>query len=257
MRQLVVKAAIFCGVSLFIVDGSKIKSCPLCDHTLLGQRVEAEGNYKKESDKPVKYQLKPLGYVFSALEPFLDARTVEIHYTKHHQGYVDKLNAALEKHPELFKTSLEQLLTHLDTLVPEDIRTDVRNQGGGDWAHDFFWNCMAPADQRRELGGELKKAIEKQFGSFDEFKKAFSKVAAAHFGSGWCWLVKTDKGELEIISTPYHEIPQQRGKKPLLVVDVWEHAYYLKFQNRRTEYIDAWWNVVKWLFVEEQFLGSK
>jgi len=222
--------------------------CPFC-----GGGIEVASS---KEGIVVKYELKQLPYAFNALEPYLDARTVEIHYTKHHKGYVDKLNAALDKHPELFKRPLVDLLTHLDAL-PEDIRTDVRNQGGGHWAHEFFWNCMAAPSQsltgQREPDGELKKAIGKQFGSFDEFKKAFTKAATGAFGSGWCWLVQGPKGELEIISTPNHGIPQQQGKKPLLVVDIWEHAYYLKFQNRRPEYIEAWWNVVNWPFVAAQW----
>lgn len=205
----------------------------------------------KLRNKMEKYERAPLGYGYSALEPYMDAQTLEIHYTKHHQAYVDKLNKALEKHPELFKKPLEVLLVNLDE-VPEDIRTDVRNNGGGHWAHGFFWKCMAPA-QKREPQGTLKAALEKTFGSVDEFKKAFEAAATAHFASGWCWLVIDREGNLKIISTPNHDLPQRDGLSPLLVIDVWEHAYYLKYQNRRGEFINSWWNVVNWPYVEELF----
>lgn len=198
-----------------------------------------------------KYERAPLTYGYSALEPYMDAQTVEIHYTKHHQAYVDKLNKALEKHPELFKKPLEELLVHLDE-VPEDIRLDVRNQGGGHWAHDFFWKCMTPAHGQLPQGA-FKIALEKNFGSIDGFKKAFEAAATAHFASGWCWLVRDGAGNLKIVSTPNHDLPQRDGLSPLLVIDVWEHAYYLKYQNRRGEFINSWWNVVNWPYVEENF----
>lgn len=200
-----------------------------------------------------KFVLPPLPYGYSALEPDLDGRTVEIHYTKHHQGYVHNLNIALAKHPELFSKSLEELLTNLDQ-IPADIRTAVRNQGGGDYIHTMFWNCMAPATtQPREPQGLLKTALEKSFGSIADFKKKFEETAIAHFGSGWAWLVVDKNGDLKIVSTPNHDIPQRDGLKPILVVDVWEHAYYLKFQNRRAEFLASWWNVVNWPYVEELF----
>ncbi|MCL5436287.1 MAG: superoxide dismutase [Candidatus Dependentiae bacterium] len=197
--------------------------------------------------------LPPLPYLYNALEPYLDARTVEIHYTKHHRGYVDKVNKAFEKHPELVAKPLEELLTHLE-LVPEDIRAAVRNQGGGAYIHTFFWRCMAPAGAAlREPKGALKSALEKSFGSVADFKKKFEEVALSHFGSGWAWLVIDKTGALSVISTPNHDIPQRQGLTPLLVLDVWEHAYYLKFQNRRNEFVAAWWHVVNWSHVEELF----
>ncbi len=209
---------------------------------------------KLRGDSQVKrVEISALPYAFNALEPHLDAKTVEIHYTKHHQGYVDKLNRAFEKHPELFDKSLEELLIHLDQ-VPEDIRVDVRNQGGGDFIHTFFWNCMAPAKNPvHEPQGALKTALEKSFGSVADFKKKFEEVALGHFGSGWAWLVIDRDGALRVVSTVNHDIPQRDGLIPLLVVDVWEHAYYLKFQNRRAEFLAAWWNVVNWPYVAELF----
>lgn len=203
---------------------------------------------KRERKITMKFQLEPLPYRFDALEPFLDARTVELHYTKHHQGYVDKLNSALEAYPEFFSWSLEKLVTSID-LLPDSIRTAVRNQGGGHWAHTFFWNCLSP-HAHQEPSGDLKIKLEKTYGSFDAFKKAFEAQALSFFGSGWCWLVVDEKGDLSIMTTQNHEVPQQSSKKPLLVVDLWEHAYYLKFQNRRAEYLTEWWNVVNWSFVE-------
>lgn len=209
----------------------------------------------------ITYEQSPLPYVYKALEPYLDARTVEIHYTKHHKGYVEKLNTAVEKHPELFKKPLEELLMHLDR-VPEDIRLAVRNQGGGHWAHEFFWHCMAPAEApqapRMPKPGQLKTMIDAQYGSFEGFKLAFEKVAMGLFGSGWTWLVlDTKTNKLTIVTTPNHDLPQREGLMPLLVLDIWEHAYYLKFQNRRADFISQWWNVVNWDFVAtclEQYL---
>lgn len=200
-----------------------------------------------------KAEISALPYAYNALEPHIDARTIEIHYTKHHQGYVDKLNKALEKYPELRMRSLEDLLVNLEQ-VPEDIRREVRNQGGGHFVHTFFWNCMAPVQGvRSEPKGVLKDALEKRFGSIEGFKKKFEEVALGQFGSGWAWLVVDRTGELKIIGTVNHDIPQRDGYTPLLVVDVWEHAYYLKFQNRRAEFLAAWWNVVNWPYVEEKF----
>ena len=196
------------------------------------------------------YTLPELPYAFDALEPYMDAQTVEIHYSKHHKTYVDKLNTALEKHPELFKKSVEELLIDLNKL-PEDIRTAVRNFGGGHANHSFFWPCMAPKSGGVP-NGKLLAAITTDFGSFDAFKKQFTDTATTLFGSGYCWLVLTGK-KLEIMITKDQDSPLSAGKKPLLVIDVWEHAYYLKYQNRRAEFISAWWNLVDWKYVEENF----
>lgn len=199
----------------------------------------------------MKHELPKLPYAYDALEPYLDARTMEIHYTKHHQTYVNKLNEALEKHPEIADKSLEELLRSLDS-VPEDIRTAVRNHGGGHWNHSFFWTVMGPSRgaQGAEPGGAIGESIVKTFGGFQRFKEEFAKAAAGVFGSGWAWLVAGADGALSIVSTPNQDSPISKGQKPLLALDVWEHAYYLKYQNKRPDYIEAWWNVVNWEEVE-------
>lgn len=197
------------------------------------------------------FQLPELNYEFNALEPYIDAKTMEIHYTKHHQIYVDKLNEALGKHLELSDKPLEELLMNLET-VPEDIRTAVRNHGGGHFNHSLFWQIMAP-NAGGEPRGELKVAIEKDFGSFVVFKEAFSKVAATHFGSGWAWLAKDKDGKLVIFSLPNQDCPLLQCLKPVLGLDLWEHAYYLKYQNRRAEYIENFFHIVNWLNVEKKF----
>ncbi len=196
------------------------------------------------------FELSKLPYAYEALEPFIDAQTMNIHHTKHHQAYVTNLNAALEKHPELGGWSLDALVAKL-AEVPEDIRTAVRNHGGGHWNHDLFWNIMAP-NAGGEPGGALGKAIETDFGSFANFKAEFDKAAMGRFGSGWAWLVeKADK--LVVVSTANQDNPLTDGLKPLMGIDVWEHAYYLKYQNRRADYIAAWWNVVNWDAVASRF----
>lgn len=222
-----------------------------------GERsVESHKKENKEKGYAMKvtYNQSPLPYDYKALEPYLDARTLELHYTKHHAGYVKKLGEALEKHPELLQKSVEEILIHLDA-VPEDIRLAVRNQGGGHWVHEFFWRCMRPASFAKSLAeGKLKAKIEEQFGSFDAFKKEFEKSALGLFGSGWTWLVFDPQiNKLRIMTTPNHDLPQREGMVPLLVLDVWEHAYYLKFQNRRAEFIEQWWHVVDWTFVASCF----
>ncbi|RCS54945.1 superoxide dismutase [Bremerella cremea] len=195
--------------------------------------------------------LPPLPYAFDALEPYIDAKTMEIHHDKHHQGYVNKLNAALAEHPELQEMPLEKLLANLDA-VPESIRTAVRNNGGGHLNHSLFWQMMTP-DGGKQDKGRVGDAINKTFGSFENFQKEFAAKAGGQFGSGWAWLVVGDNGKLEVISTPNQDTPVSQGKTPILGVDVWEHAYYLKYQNLRGGYVDAWWNVVNWDFVNELF----
>lgn len=199
------------------------------------------------------YQLEALPYAYDALEPYIDARTMEIHHTKHHATYISNLNAALEKYPELFSKTLNELLADLNA-VPEDIRTVVRNHGGGTWNHSFFWKIMAPGAGGAPTG-ELAEAIAKAFGSFDAFKAEFEKAANGRFGSGWAWLVK--KGDsLAVISTPNQDNPLSEGLVPILGLDVWEHAYYLKYQNRRAEYVSNWWNVVNWEAVARLYAGE-
>lgn len=189
------------------------------------------------------HELEKLPYAYDALEPFIDKQTMEIHHTKHHKTYVDKLNAALEGHEELKKKSVEELLKNLQS-VPEAIRTAVRNHGGGHYNHSLFWNMMAPQSGGNPTGA-LAEAIDKKFGSFEKFKELFSNSAIGLFGSGWTWLVWNGK-ELEIINTPNQDSPFSTGNIPLLGIDLWEHAYYLLRQNRRVEYVENWWNVVNW-----------
>ena len=189
------------------------------------------------------FELPKLPYAEDALEPYIDAQTMNIHHTKHHQAYVTNLNAAIEKPPELANKSLEDLLSDLNA-VPEDIRTAVRNHGGGTWNHNLFWEIMAPK-MGGSPSGELTKALESAFGSFDAFKEEFTKAATTRFGSGWAWLVRKGEG-LAVVSTANQDTPLSEGMTPILGLDVWEHAYYLKYQNRRPEYITNWWNVVNW-----------
>jgi Fe-Mn family superoxide dismutase len=189
------------------------------------------------------HQLPPLPYDFSALEPHIDTQTMQIHHGKHHQAYVNNLNAALDKHPELHSKSAEDLIRTL-SAVPEHIRTAVRNNGGGHVNHTMFWTLMAPHAGGAPTGA-LAEAIGSAFGSFDAFKEQFAKAGVGRFGSGWAWLIDTG-GTLSIESTANQDNPMMDGKKAILGIDVWEHAYYLKYQNRRPDYINAWWNVVNW-----------
>jgi Fe-Mn family superoxide dismutase len=196
------------------------------------------------------FTLPALPYDFAALEPSIDARTMEIHHDKHHAGYVNNLNAALEKAPELQAKSLDDLLQNLDS-VPESIRTAVRNNAGGHWNHSMFWEIMSPKGGG-EPTGKLADAIKTSFGDFATFKTQFADAAAKRFGSGWAWLVK-DGSKLSITSTPNQDTPVMEKKHPILGVDVWEHAYYLKYQNKRPDYVAAWWNVVNWAEVGRRF----
>ena len=199
------------------------------------------------------YTLPALPYDFGALEPHIDAQTMQIHHGKHHQAYVNNLNAALDKHPELHKKTLEELLGNINT-VPEDIRTAVRNNAGGHHNHSLFWTIMAPR-AGGEPSGTLADAIKKTFGDFAKFKEAIGTAATTRFGSGWAWLASAN-GKLEVFSTANQDSPLMDGKKPILGLDVWEHAYYLKYQNRRPDYIGAWWNVVNWPEVQKRFDAS-
>jgi Fe-Mn family superoxide dismutase len=201
------------------------------------------------------HKLPNLPYGYSALEPHIDTRTMAVHHDKHHAAYVNNLNAALEGHQDLQDKSTIELLVDLDA-IPEDIRTAVRNNGGGHLAHALFWPCLSPKGGG-EPGGGLAEAIEEAFGSFEDFRQAFSQAAATFFGSGWVWLCVDGEGELALASTPGHELPLVQGLIPILVIDVWEHAYYLKFENRRADYIAAWWNVVNWKQVSANYSAAK
>ncbi len=195
--------------------------------------------------------LPDLPYDYDALEPTIDARTMEIHHTKHHQGYVNKLNAALESHGDLAAKSLKELLVGIES-VPESIRTAVRNNGGGHANHSLFWTVMSP-EGGGQAGGSLGKAITSAFGSFDAFKDKFSSAAGGRFGSGWAWLAVDSGGGLTVLSTANQDSPFMQGLTPILGLDVWEHAYYLNYQNRRPDYVSAWWNVVNWDKVAEYY----
>jgi len=199
------------------------------------------------------YVLPPLPYAFDALEPHIDARTMEIHHGKHHQAYITNVNAALESHPDLLKKPVEELVAGLNTL-PEAVRTAVRNNGGGHANHSLFWTVMGPS-KGGEPAGALGKAIAAAFGDFAAFKDAFSKAAMGRFGSGWAWLVTDKAGKLQVVSTANQDSPLTDGAKPVLGLDVWEHAYYLNYQNRRADYVAAWWNVVNWDEVAGRFGG--
>jgi Fe-Mn family superoxide dismutase len=196
------------------------------------------------------HELTPLPYAFDALEPWIDARTMEIHHDKHHAAYVANLNKALDGQPALQSLTLQDLLADLNR-VPEAVRTAVRNNGGGHSNHDFFWKLMKPGGGGEPVG-ELAEAIKSAFGSFAEFKAKFSAAAVGRFGSGWAWL-QVQGGKLLVDSTPNQDTPVMSGGRPVLGLDVWEHAYYLKYQNRRAEYAEAWWNVVNWPRAEENY----
>jgi Fe-Mn family superoxide dismutase len=190
------------------------------------------------------FTLPALPYAYDALEPHIDARTMEIHHSKHHQAYVNNLNAALEKAPQLEGKSLDDLMRGINS-VPETVRTAVRNNGGGHWNHSMFWELMG-AQKGGEPKGRIGDAIKSSFGDFAKFKEQFTAAATGRFGSGWAWLIDEGNGKLSITSTPNQDNPLMDGKKAILGLDVWEHAYYLKYQNKRPDYVAAWWNVVNW-----------
>jgi Fe-Mn family superoxide dismutase len=198
----------------------------------------------------VAHELPPLPYDYNALEPHIDEQTMRIHHDKHHGTYVNNLNAALEKHPDLQKKSIEDLLRGINS-VPEDVRTVVRNNGGGHANHTMFWEIMGPGGSGQPKGA-IADAIKAAFSGFDQFKEQFAKAGVGRFGSGWAWLIDAG-GKLVIESSANQDSPLMEGKKPILGLDVWEHAYYLKYQNRRPDYIAAWWNVVNWDAVNKRF----
>ena len=197
------------------------------------------------------HSLPPLPYDYPALEPYIDAQTMTLHHDKHHAAYVNNLNAALEKHSQFASKSVEELLRDINS-VPEDIRTTVRNNGGGHMNHTMFWQIMKPKGGGPPTG-RVADEIRKTFGSFEEFQKLFNDVGTKRFGSGWVWLVRSKAGKLEVISTANQDNPIMDGHHAIMGNDVWEHAYYLKYQNRRPEYLAAWWNVVNWDEVNKRF----
>lgn len=197
------------------------------------------------------FTLPPLDYPFDALEPYIDERTMRIHYLKHHQTYVNNLNAALDKHPELKNRTLTELLSDLRS-IPEDIRTAVRNNGGGHYNHSLFWKILTPGGPRRPAG-RLARAIEQSFDGWDAFRWLFSHAAESHFGSGWAWLVLDGQKQLRVTSMNNQDNPVMVGKFPIFGLDVWEHAYYLKYQNRRPEYIENVWNLYNWAVISDRY----
>jgi Fe-Mn family superoxide dismutase len=199
------------------------------------------------------HSLPPLPYAADALEPHIDKQTMEIHHGKHHAAYVNNLNTALEKHPDLQSKSVEDLIRGIGS-VPEDVRTAVRNNGGGHANHTMFWQIMAPK-AGGEPTGAIADAIKSSFGSFGAMKEQFTKAAIGRFGSGWAWVIEAG-GKLVIESTPNQDSPLMEGKKPVFGLDVWEHAYYLKYQNRRPDYVGAWWNVVNWTEINKRLRGA-
>ncbi|EGP5659946.1 superoxide dismutase [Enterococcus faecium] len=200
------------------------------------------------------YTLPDLPYAYDALEPYIDEETMHLHHDKHHNTYVTNLNSAVEKYPELGEKTIEELLSDMDA-IPTDIKTAVRNNGGGHANHSFFWEIMAP-NAGGEPTGEIKEAINEAFGDFSSFKEEFKKAAAGRFGSGWAWLVM-ENGKLAITSTANQDSPLMEGKTPILGLDVWEHAYYLKYKNVRPDYIAAFWNVINWDEVNKRFEAAK
>jgi superoxide dismutase, Fe-Mn family len=201
------------------------------------------------------HNLPDLPYAYDALEPYIDAQTMEIHHSKHHAAYVSKLNAALEGNSELQSTSIKDIVLNLNS-VPDNIRNAVRNNGGGHYNHSIFWTFMG-ANKGGNPVGDLAADINSKFGGFEKFQEEFSNAAATRFGSGWAWLTINKGGDLEVTSTPNQDNPETEGSAVILGLDVWEHAYYLKYQNRRPEYIQNWWNVVDWEAVNERYLSVK
>jgi superoxide dismutase, Fe-Mn family len=199
------------------------------------------------------FTLPPLTYDFGALEPHIDAQTMEIHHDRHHQAYINNVSAAIEKHPELADKTIEELLGDL-AAIPEDIRTVVRNNGGGHYNHSMFWEIMGPGGGG-EPTGSVGAAITSAFGDYATFKEALTKAAVGQFGSGWGWLVKDGSGKLSIFGRPNQDTPLSEGLTPVLGVDVWEHAYYLKYQNKRPDYVTAWFNTINWDAVNQRFGG--
>ncbi|MGV8163065.1 MAG: superoxide dismutase [Candidatus Nanoarchaeia archaeon] len=217
------------------------------------KRVEPKAGQNKYwiKSEVKKHELPKLPYAYNALEPYMDEATVKLHHDKHHQTYVDNLNLALDKHPELFKFKVEDLLKELNS-IHEDIRLQVRNHGGGVWNHNLFWDILK---KDVKVPKEIAAAINKEFGGMDKFKEEFKKAALGQFGSGWAWLI-LNNGKLEIVKTSNQDTPISEGKTPILTIDVWEHSYYLLYQNRRAEYVDKFFNIINWEEVNRRYLDA-
>lgn len=232
-----------------------IKNDILYDEKYLSAYVKGGVVMENREQFKYPYKLPEMGYTYDALEPHIDALTMEIHYTKHHGGYVNNLNSALEKYPYLHGHYLEDLLMSLSAL-PSDIAESVRNNGGGHLNHTIWWQILTPGGSKTPTG-ELLQEINKTFGGFDSFKEQFNKAAMSRFGSGWAWLVLDRFGKLHIISTPNQDNPIMQNLLPIFGVDVWEHSYYLKYQNRRADYLNAVWNVLNWDVIEKRYQEMK
>lgn len=228
-----------------------LQACASAEQSPSGSQTSPE---PKPDTTTGAIQLPPLPYAYDALEPHIDARTMQFHHDKHHAAYVKNLNAALEKYPKLKGRTVEDLLRQLDR-VPEDIRKTVRNNGGGHVNHSMFWQIMKPQGGG-EPTGAIASAIKENFGSFADFKKQFNAAGAAQFGSGWVWLVRNKAGKLEVTTTANQDTPLSQGLYPILGNDVWEHAYYLNYQNRRADYLEAWWNVLNWDEINQRFAAA-
>ena len=226
-----------------------LNSCAFAENS--SETQEASKPQKVSKAQPGVIELPPLPYAYEALEPHIDAETMRFHHDKHHAGYVKNLNAALNKHPELKDKNIEDLLSDLNT-VPSDIRTTVRNNGGGHVNHSMFWRIMKP-NGGGEPTGAIASAIKDNFGSFADLQEKFNKAGGTRFGSGWVWLVLADNTKLEVMTTANQDSPLSEGKYPIMGNDVWEHAYYLTYRNRRAEYLKSWWNVVNWDEINKRF----
>lgn len=220
--------------------------------TMVSSACFAQNSDADNAETPTpKFELPPLPYDYDALAPHIDERTMRFHHDKHHAGYVKNLNAAVAKYPQLQNKSAEELLSDLDS-VPEDVRTTIRNNGGGHVNHSMFWSIMSPSGGG-EPTGAIAEAINQAFGSFAAFQEQFNSAGGKRFGSGWVWLIRTPEGELQVTTTPNQDSPWLEGNYPIMGNDVWEHAYYLNYQNRRGDYLQAWWNVVNWDEVNQRF----
>jgi len=246
---------IFClGLSTFLIVSNLYSNSSMAS-TLKNSEIETLPQTAVIAQNTSEFVLPALTYDYDALEPYIDSQTMTLHHDKHHAGYVKNLNEAIAPYPEFQEQTIEELLLNLDSL-PEDIQTIVRNNGGGHANHSMFWSIMTP-DSQGEPTGELADAIAFSFGDFATFQEEFNTAGKKQFGSGWAWLVMNDDQELEVISTPNQDSPLLDGKYPIMGNDVWEHAYYLNYQNKRGDYLDAWWNVINWSEVNNRFMAAQ
>ncbi|HEY9670526.1 MAG TPA: superoxide dismutase [Waterburya sp.] len=237
--------------NFLVLLGATTGTLALGNVACVSKPVEKPLSDNKQNQGAQTFKLPPLPYAYNALEPHIDTKTMQFHHDKHHATYVKNLNTALSKYPQLKNKSAEDLLRNLNS-VPKDIRTTIRNNGGGHLNHSMFWEIMSPRGGG-EPKGAIAKAIQESFGSFNAFKQQFNEAGSKHFGSGWAWLVRGKDGKLQVMSTANQDSPLMDGIFPIMGNDLWEHAYYLKYQNRRADYLNAWWNVVNWNEVNKRF----